>query len=151
MEIFLELVFEFVFTTIAEVLVEVAFFLIGGRSNGSQEHSTSKKRSTNHKNQSSSLDLKTEIRARVRIIYYLFIAAVGFILGASSYKFFKPMIENENLQIANLLFTPFAIGLLTHAIGQYKRRRGTRDISFNRFISGYLFALSFALSRFLLQ
>ncbi|MCX6119408.1 MAG: hypothetical protein NT027_17865 [Proteobacteria bacterium] len=131
--------------------MEVLFFCIGNIGSGTQKSNSSKKKHSDDIGQSSSLDLKTEIRARVRIIYYLFIAAVGFILGASSYKFFKPMIENESLQIANLVLMPIGIGLLTHLIGQYKRRRGTRDISFNRFISGYLFALSFALSRFFLQ
>lgn len=76
-------------------------------------------------------------------------AGVGAILGGLSLWFVpQHMIGNLAGRIFNLLATPLAVGLCMSWLGSWRSRRGQAVIGIDRFWYGALFALAFALIRF---
>lgn len=78
--------------------------------------------------------------------YFLFGAVVG---GLSLLWLSSHMVGDKGLRVANLVLTPIAAGLCMCALGAWRARRGQALLRMDRFAYGYLFALAFALVRFL--
>jgi hypothetical protein len=82
------------------------------------------------------------------------LAAVGYALfgtlsGCVSLVVFKrPMIAPGFARLVYLGLSPVAAGIIMSVLGAWRRRRGEDPIRLDTFAYGYLFALSFALVRF---
>jgi hypothetical protein len=82
-----------------------------------------------------------------------FLAAIGYtifggILGGLTLLIFPAHLVPLPWRILNLIVTPWAVGGLMAAIGAWRARRGEPVLRIDRFVYGYLFALSLALVRF---
>ncbi|QNM98820.1 hypothetical protein [Chitinimonas koreensis] len=76
-------------------------------------------------------------------------AIVGALLGGASLALFPhSMLAGTPWRWVNLIATPVAAGLCMAALGAWRARRGQQVLRIDRFAFGYLFALSFALTRF---
>lgn len=120
MEFLFEFIWEFVFQTVVEVLLEVGL------------HS-----------------VRAPFLRRPNVVlasfgYLLF----GTIAGILSLQLFPQLLVSTTVRITNLVITPLLVGLLMSVMGRIRRRRGGTVLRINRFIFGYLFALSFALIRY---
>jgi len=90
-------------------------------------------------------------RTPVPLVVFLLYALLGGIFGVASSSFFKELFfGNMYLQVSNLLVTPIVVGLLMSAIGRYRVRKGIATIEMDKFLYGFSFAFSMALSRFLM-
>lgn len=78
--------------------------------------------------------------------YFLLGAALG---GLSLLIFHKTMIRKPEIRMANLLITPFLMGLVMVLIGKLRRKKGYTLVRLDRFGYGFLFAFGMALVRFL--
>lgn len=78
--------------------------------------------------------------------YTLLGGAVG---AFSLMPFPSHLVASEGLRLANLIFTPAAVGLLMCGMGAWRARRGEPILRIDRFACGYLFALALAFVRFL--
>jgi hypothetical protein len=81
------------------------------------------------------------------------LAALGYVLlgaacGGLSLAVFPAYLTSPSWRIPNLILTPIAAGLLMTALGAWRARRGDPVLRIDRFLFGYLFALSLALVRF---
>lgn len=82
------------------------------------------------------------------------LAAVGYALlgailaGLSLLVFPTHLVLNRLGQWANLLLAPVAAGLAMAILGAWRTRRGQDTLRIDSFAYGYLFALAFALVRF---
>lgn len=82
------------------------------------------------------------------------LAAAGYALlgallaGLSLLVFPTHLVVNRLGQWANLLLAPVAAGLAMPILGAWRARRGQDTLRIDRFAYGYLFALAFALVRF---
>ena len=73
----------------------------------------------------------------------------GGLLGGLSLLLFKAhFISTEPYRIINLIATPIAVGACMAAMGAWRAKRGDPILRIDRFIYGYLFALSFGMVRF---
>lgn len=122
LEFIAEVVLQIVFELVAEVLVAVVDRLTGGR-----------------------------LRLNKKTLTYVFLIGFGFILGCGSLELYGIVIKSRGLQIANLIVTPILAGLLMQLIGNVKAKKGKPGLVLDRFWHGYLFALFFALGRFVRQ
>lgn len=74
---------------------------------------------------------------------------VGVFLGGLSVELFpNRMLAGTPWRWVNLLATPVAAGLCMAWLGAWRAKRGQAVLRIDRFAFGYLFALSFALTRF---
>ena len=74
---------------------------------------------------------------------------LGSIAGAISLLLLPvSLIHNNTLRWINLLLTPIFAGMTMVAIGVWRARRGQEILRINRFVYGFLFALTMALIRF---
>lgn len=78
--------------------------------------------------------------------YFLFGAILG---GVSLWIFSHHIVTSPDWRIVNLIITPVLVGLLMSGLGAWRARRGQTVLRIDRFSYGYIFALSFALVRFL--
>jgi hypothetical protein len=82
------------------------------------------------------------------------IAAVGYLLfgamfgGVSLWLFPHYMVAGPVLRWVNLLTTPLAVGAGMSRLGAWRASRGQALMRIDRFWYGYLFAVSFAVVRF---
>lgn len=81
--------------------------------------------------------------------YLLLLPAAALFLGALSARFHPLLLSTKTLRIANLLVTPLIAGFGMHMIGNLKRARGKQALVLDAFVSGYVFALAFAIGRWL--
>lgn len=81
---------------------------------------------------------------------YLLVAILGFAAGHVSLQFYGAVIKTRSLQIANLIVMPLVVGTMMHYLGRLKESRGRKAMVLDKFLGGYLFALTFALARFFL-
>ena len=79
------------------------------------------------------------------IAYALFGAALG---GVSLLVFPDYLMANKGLRVANTALSPIVAGLSMAAIGKWRAKRGQDVLRIDKFAYGYLFALGFALVRF---
>lgn len=77
--------------------------------------------------------------------YAAFGAAAG---GLSLWLVASHLVKSESLRMLNLILTPVAVGLLMSALGTWRTRKAQPILRIDRFAYGYVFALSFALIRF---
>lgn len=77
--------------------------------------------------------------------YTIFGATLG---GISLWPFPHHMVRNPAWRAANLFATPFAAGLCMSLLGAWRSRRGQAIVGIDRFWYGALFALAFAVVRF---
>jgi len=98
------------------------------------------------------------IRARQKLVAppaSPWLAAIGYALlgaaagGISLLPFPSLLLETPAARLAHLILVPIAAGAAMAAIGSWRRRKGQRLIRLDRFIYGYLFALSMAVVRLL--
>jgi hypothetical protein len=75
-------------------------------------------------------------------------ALLGLIVGLISVFIVKPQIVEPVWRAVNLLVTPVAVGLSMMAVGWWRAKRGQTLLRLDRFAYGYLFALSFAVVRY---
>ena len=76
-------------------------------------------------------------------------AAVGALLGgASLWMFPHHMVASGTGRIVNLIVTPIGVGLCMSLIGAWLEARGKTALRLDHFSFGYLFALCFAVVRF---
>jgi hypothetical protein len=74
----------------------------------------------------------------------------GSIIGALTlWPLPNHMVAGASLRWVNLLVTPIAAGLCMSWLGSWRAKRGQAVLRIDRFSYGYLFALSFAIVRFL--
>ena len=82
------------------------------------------------------------------------LAALGYsLLGASAgglslLAFPSHLVDSHGVQIANLIITPIAVGLVMCAMGAWRARREEPLLRIDKFAYGYLFAVSLALVRY---
>ena len=82
------------------------------------------------------------------------LAAVGYaifgaVFGGLSLLIFPTHLTPAGMwRIANLVFTPIAVGGVMAAIGAWRSRRGEALFRLDRFSYGFLFALTLAMVRF---
>lgn len=75
----------------------------------------------------------------------------GAAAGALSLLIFPHLfIASSAFRIVNLFVTPLAAGLAMVAIGNWRERKGQERTALDRFWVAYLFALTMALTRFLI-
>lgn len=77
--------------------------------------------------------------------YALFGAALG---GISLLLFPRYMVAGPALRWVNLLVTPVVAGVCMSLLGAWRSRRGQAIVRIDRFSYGYLFAIFFAAVRF---
>ena len=77
--------------------------------------------------------------------YAIFGAALG---GLSLLLFPANLAPTGVARVANLVLTPIAVGGCMVALGAWRARRGESLLRLDKFVYGYLFALSLALVRF---
>jgi hypothetical protein len=77
--------------------------------------------------------------------YFLLGAAVG---GISLLIVSSTVIHNSVLRVLNLFLTPILAGLVMAAIGLLRRRKGQYLVRLDRFGYGFVFAFGMALVRF---
>lgn len=83
------------------------------------------------------------------------LAAIGYAIIGATFGGVSLLILPTHLVAAstwrrvNLLVTPLAVGLCMAALGSWRARRGQEILRIDRFIYGYLFALTLALVRYL--
>ena len=76
-------------------------------------------------------------------------ALLGGILGGISLLFVgHHFIASDSLRLVNLLLSPVTAGLLMVTFGEWRTRRGESLFSIDKFLCGYIFALSLALVRY---
>lgn len=75
-------------------------------------------------------------------------ALFGAIAGGISLLLLPMHFASAGLRLANLLFTPVAVGLLMCVMGAWRARNNQPVLRIDRFAYGYLFALSLALIRY---
>lgn len=76
-------------------------------------------------------------------------AIFGALAGGVSLVFFPALfIEIETLQVANLLITPVAAGIIMGMLGAWRRRRGEDLVRLDKFSYAFLFALAMGGVRF---
>ncbi|MFM9438270.1 hypothetical protein ACFDR9_005374 [Janthinobacterium sp. CG_23.3] len=78
--------------------------------------------------------------------YALFGLLAGFI---SLFIVESHFLRERPLQILNLIVTPVLVGFAMAQIGAWRARRGDAVLRIDRFAYAYLFALAFAIVRFL--
>lgn len=81
------------------------------------------------------------------------LAALGYtlfggMLGGLSLFVFPDNLVPESWRLANLAFTPLAVGGVMVIIGAWRARRGQPVLRIDRFAYGYLFALALGLVRY---
>jgi hypothetical protein len=82
------------------------------------------------------------------------VAAIGYVLlGAlfafvSLWPFPHSFVQHAWLRLANLVIAPSIAGLAAVALGRWRISRGQTGLYLHRFSYGFLFALTFALTRF---
>lgn len=75
-------------------------------------------------------------------------AIFGVLAGGLSLLVFPAHLTPAGLpRLANLIFTPIAVGLCMGALGAWRARRGDAVLRIDKFSYGYLFALALALVR----
>lgn len=79
------------------------------------------------------------------LAYAMFGLALG---GLSLLLFPDNLVRGSVLQLANLLFTPVAVGAAMAVMGAWRVRRGESPLRIDRFAYGYLFAFAVAAVRF---
>ena len=72
----------------------------------------------------------------------------GAVFGGLSLLILSTHFVIEPWRILNLIVTPIAVGGVMSLMGCWRTRRGDDFWRIDRFVYGYLFALSFALIRF---
>ncbi len=78
-------------------------------------------------------------------------AVAGALLGGVSSVFVKRLLlHDEWMRYANLVGSPILVGLVMGFLGRARSRRNLDRLPLDTFAFGYLFALSFALARFVL-
>lgn len=82
------------------------------------------------------------------------LSAIGFITfgaicGGLSLIAFSLHFMSPPWRILNLIVTPLVVGGMMSLMGNWRASQGGNLIRFNQFVYGYLFALSFAMIRFL--
>ena len=123
MEFLIELVFEIVINIVAEIFgetIEFGFKKVFGR----------------------------KPRVESLVVYALFLAPLGFVLGMFSLDLIQPMISLKALQVANVIATPFFIAFMMGKLGRLKEKNNKELLALDHFWVAYIFALSFALARF---
>ncbi len=73
----------------------------------------------------------------------------GVIAGGLSLLAFPHHMVSEPWRIVNVIAVPIAAGLCMCLMGKWRQHRGQEVLRIDRFAYGYLFALSFALVRYL--
>lgn len=59
------------------------------------------------------------------------------------------LIASHTLRLLNLILTPLAAGLMTMAIGTWRRKRGQELIRLDRFTYGFIFAFGMGATRYI--
>lgn len=78
-------------------------------------------------------------------------AGFGALAGAVSLLFLPHLLITSRAgQLANLVVTPLASGLLMSLLGAWRRRKGQEIVRLDVFAYGFVFALAMALVRFFL-
>lgn len=82
------------------------------------------------------------------------IAALGYTIfgaffGGLSLLFFPSNLVSRPFRILNLIVTPIAVGSIMTLMGAWRTRRGQSVLRIDHFAYGYVFALSFAVVRYL--
>ena len=82
------------------------------------------------------------------------LAAVGYALfgaaiGGLSLLVVGHSLVPASLRLANLLLTPLAVGGTMALLGAWRARRGQQVLRIDRFLYGYLFALTLGMVRYL--
>ena len=72
----------------------------------------------------------------------------GAILGGLSLLVVPHNLVPEAWRVANLIATPIAVGGMMAALGHWRTRRGQAVYRIDKFLYGFLFALMFAVVRF---
>jgi formate hydrogenlyase subunit 4 len=74
---------------------------------------------------------------------------IGLLLGALTLLAFPShFVKNLSLQLANLAVTPIVVGACSATFGRLKSQLGLPMLRVEQFWFAYVFALSFALARF---
>lgn len=129
MEIFLEVVFQFLFELFAQLIAQILF----------------------------EISLTVVVHAVEEPFKHSpnpWLAAIGYaLLGAacgavSLWALPSLFISSRGVQILNLILTPVISGLAMSAMGSWRRSRGQYAIRLDTFSYGFLFALAMALVRF---
>ena len=121
MEILLELLLELIIQVFGEVLLEMGFHAV-------------------------SAPFKGRASPWLAALGY---AVLGAAIGGISLAIWPAhMVSSAALRWVNVLVTPVAAGLCMAALGAWRARRGQAILRIDKFSYGYLFALSFALVRF---
>ena len=128
MELFIEVVLQFVFEFFLQLLAEV-FSEIGF-------HSLSQ-----------FFESRRIQNPWIASAGYFFLGAV---VGGISLLIFKAtLIHSPMMRVANLFLTPVLVGLAMVLIGWLRRKKGLELVRLDRFGYGFLFAFGMALVRFL--
>lgn len=121
MQILIQLLFELLIQVLAEALLEIGL------------HSVAE-------------PFRTPPRPWLAAIGY---AIFGAIFGGISILLFPHnVLAGKIWRWINLLLTPVVVGLCMSEMGAWRAKRGQTVLRIDRFSYGYLFALSFALTRF---
>ncbi len=127
MELIFEIVFQFVFEVllqiVVEALVEVGFHGL---------------RAT----------FKKPINPWFASIGYCILGVVAG--GVSLWLFPTLFIRSHTMQMLNVAVSPIFIGLVMALLGAWRKGRGSEIVRLDRFTFAYLFALTMALTRFIL-
>jgi hypothetical protein len=124
-----ELIFEFLFQVVGEVLVQASFELLaefGFRSLAD-----------------------TVKRPRSPVLSTIGFVLWGAIAGGISLLFFPASpIDDPGLRLANLVITPMLVGVSMTMLGRLREKKGQQLLRLNRFGNAFIFAFSMALVRF---
>jgi hypothetical protein len=82
------------------------------------------------------------------------LAALGYMIFGAVFGGLSLLVVSSHFvpqpwRILNLILTPIAVGGMMSLMGSWRARRGDALVRIDRFTYGYLFALSFALIRFI--
>ncbi|WP_395703162.1 hypothetical protein [Aquabacterium sp.] len=89
---------------------------------------------------------RAPVRAWLAVLGYI---AMGAAAGAFSLWLFPQLfIQSTRMRMANLLLTPVASGAAMAALGAWRAKRQQGLVGLDRFVYGFLFALSMATVRF---
>ncbi|WP_028580934.1 hypothetical protein [Desulfogranum japonicum] len=122
MEVLIEIIGELILQTIAEILFETGFYSI--------------------------LEIQKRRSERNPFVAGVGYLVTGSIIGGISLLIFPRSLTSPDYKLLNLIFIPILVGVIMSTMGMIRSIKGQDIIRLDKFLYGYLFALSMAFIRY---